>query len=383
MKKSTKGLFCLTLLLGLLCGCSTPNEEGVEYVVYKKSKNELYKAPIVEDIRWIFLETRDDVLIGESPGLRITDENIYAIDVNGSGKIFRFDHSGRFINTIGTIGRGPNEYSSIYDVVIPENGTVEIFSRPSNAIIRYLFSEDGLFLGRKEYEHGGNVAKTDSAYWVYTGYGNGIRPERLVKIDTSGRELNGFLPSEAKVIHVSERWPFTQNNGRTFMRESFNSVVYELSESGVQPVYRFDFGTLNVPAKYYEYGDLFAAAEALFSQPFIEIQYFAENGKYALIKGVVNKGFANGDDDNVRFIIGIKEKSGGGRWYWFDIESEEDTLFHYPVIALTDKSELYCLVNPNKILSMDDSLKESLFRNEEFKNIQMDDNYIVLVLQLK
>jgi len=86
-----------------MMSCHPSSEEGVEYVVYKQGMNNLCLSPIVKDVRWVPLETSEDVLIGGNPTLCITEENIFIIDDNGSGKIFRFDHSGKFLNTIGAV----------------------------------------------------------------------------------------------------------------------------------------------------------------------------------------------------------------------------------------------------------------------------------------
>jgi len=386
MKTINNTLFPLIILCGILfmISCNSPKKEGIEHVVYMKSDDVLLQSPFIEQIKWIFLETTEGSLIGSVPELRVTDRNIYLIDKGwrSSNQIHRFNHSGKFLNTIGSVGRGPNEYLGIADVAILKNGNIELFSPPG--ITRYLFSEEGLCLERKEYEHNAQkVARQDGTYWIYKGYGNGDRPERLIRIDTLGVELGGYLPSEAKVLSIGEQWSvFTQNNGRLFLRESMNAYVYELSAKSVDPVYWFDFGVLNVPKEYYEFGDPFAAIGLLEKRPYITIDAFMENNKYAVVQATVQR------EEAPRMIIGIKEKQArSNKWHWFDClyncqQGGTNALF-FANLVLTDNSKLYCAIEAERVLALDASLKASLFPNGELDNVREDDNHIILVIQLK
>ena len=359
--------------LFLLSCTNTMVPINIESVVYKKSSDDLLDAPFVVNTKWVPLETTDLALIGRNAELRVSESDFFIVDKHGSRKIFRFDFSGRFLNSIGNIGRGANEYLSIHDVVIQTNGNVEIFSPPQVSLC--LFSTSGLFLSRNEYAYPAHkMIRDGDGYWLYTGFGNGIRPERLIKIDTIGRESGSFLPSTAMVLHMTEDWPvFSQNNDRIFMRERLNSTIYELSGNEVKPIYQFDFGQFNVPPNYFEHNDAFTAAETLFSRPFIAIERFMENDKYAVVQGLVNNGEAP------LSIIGIKEKNDNGNWYWFDcMPNGDNPLFFWTFLVLTDNSDLFCLIQPEQIITLKDS-----YQIEVLRNVHEEDNPIILILQLR
>ena len=378
--KRKKELCALSFLCGLMftVSCGSPPKEGVEIVVYKQSSNELSQAHFIEEIHWICLESAKDVLIGGAPELRVTDSNLFVVDQRGSKKVFRFDRSGKFLNTIGSVGRGPGEYVDIEDVVVSGNGNIEIFSSPY--VTRHLFTQDGLFLNAKEYPyHASKVIEKEGIYWFYAGYGRD-RKERLIQVDASGLELGSFLPTEARVLHFGEQWSvFSKNSGRIFMREGLSlQYVYELFDRSVQPVYRFDFGTLNVTNEYFEHGDPFAAIEKLTSRPFISINAFMESDKYAVVQGIVVE-----ETKEQRYIIGIKEKVTG-IWHWFDSPQEgKNALFFGAYLTLTDQSELYCVIESERVVSLSATLQDLLLDNEALKNVRYGDNPVILVLQLK
>ena len=67
----------------------------------------------------------------------------YSGSINGETGTLRFSDSGKFLNKIGNIGRGPGEYQDNSDVVLV-NDTVFVISNFSNDILCYSLA--GVFL---------------------------------------------------------------------------------------------------------------------------------------------------------------------------------------------------------------------------------------------
>ena len=63
--------------------------------------------------RFLKLETTNDCLIATINKMYFDDNKIFIKDSND--KIFVFDDSGKFLNTVGSIGQGPDDHFSIYD----------------------------------------------------------------------------------------------------------------------------------------------------------------------------------------------------------------------------------------------------------------------------
>jgi hypothetical protein len=64
-------------------------------------------SQICDDIEFISLEITDDCVLDENLSITVTQTDILVFDYN---KGYRFDRSGKFVNSIGTRGQGPKEF---------------------------------------------------------------------------------------------------------------------------------------------------------------------------------------------------------------------------------------------------------------------------------
>jgi len=118
----------IQISVAILIGCSTPIADKSESIAinttypYTLDLNEgmnnleVFKlSQIADSIVFIPLETNSNILIAGAGSIHIDQEDIILGSIRGQSKsyIFRFDRQGKFLNTIGTIGRGPGEYSTI------------------------------------------------------------------------------------------------------------------------------------------------------------------------------------------------------------------------------------------------------------------------------
>ena len=120
---------CLLLFCSLL-GCSsnkqksTTSTESGEIPTINLSENtsEVPSLPLSEvaaKIEIVQLEATDESYLGEIKKLHITAHDIW-IDMEKEFYIYRFSRSGNFINKIGKIGQGPEEYVTYTDFFIDE-----------------------------------------------------------------------------------------------------------------------------------------------------------------------------------------------------------------------------------------------------------------------
>ena len=64
-----------------------------------------------EKLEIVSLEMTDQSMLGEIRRIQVTDHNIW-IDHGREFYIYRFSRSGKFLNKIGSIGKGPGEYTT-------------------------------------------------------------------------------------------------------------------------------------------------------------------------------------------------------------------------------------------------------------------------------
>jgi hypothetical protein len=128
-------------------------------------------------------------LIGEISSLRIVDNDIYIIQQTGSTKtLLRFDKNGRFLNRIGSYGRGPKEILDPRDFYI-ENNSIEIWSRLNIS----QFTKQGEFVQKKfdAFYPGVGFFKENENYFLFHSAAN---PFRVSKINPKGKVLEQYFP---------------------------------------------------------------------------------------------------------------------------------------------------------------------------------------------
>ena len=119
------------LLLCMLWGCSSNKKqqtiisEQKEIPMINLSENisEVSSLPLSEvatNIEFVQLESTDESYLGEIQRLHVTEHDIW-IEQKSFFYIYHFSRSGQYINKIGKIGQGPEEYATCSDFFIDEN----------------------------------------------------------------------------------------------------------------------------------------------------------------------------------------------------------------------------------------------------------------------
>jgi len=78
----------------------------------KMDETQMNLSEIAEKIEYIFLETTDSCLIGDMEKVVVDDGLVFISDKK---QLLVFNNSGKFLNTVGHIGRGPGEFVEIKD----------------------------------------------------------------------------------------------------------------------------------------------------------------------------------------------------------------------------------------------------------------------------
>jgi hypothetical protein len=172
--------------------------------------------------------------------------------------MFRYD--GSFVTKIGTIGKGPNEFTVAHDVdinpkdesiyiadgwlkkflVYNKNGKViRTFKCPVSASMIFKFTDDGIlcyFLN--------NMGNIENSFML---------------IDTTGKIIKNFPNKYVwKRTGPTVAFPgenlFYQYNGRLIKNEMYSDTVYTYKNKSFEPYLKIDFGKLRLtPAKREEY----------------------------------------------------------------------------------------------------------------------------------
>ena len=383
-----KKYFLLLLVVCLMCGCGKKAaDSGFETVVYdENSKSDFLGSGLVSEIEIIPLETTAGSLIGEEPRVAVAGSGFYVTVPWGGESVLRFDPKGKFLNTIGRKGGGPNEYNSIYDIEIDDDsGTLHIYSGSNKA--EYLYSLTGEFKGRNEMTYLNDRAiSTPDGHWLYLGYANGLLPYRLVFTDKEDNVAEEFLPADFNVLPMREFSApvFSRNRDKIYARTTFDNHILEIGrDRSVDTLYGFDFGRYNIPQKYFEFDDARAAGIFLLEESdFGVIWDFMCNDDYAVaITGVQNA--ASGE----RMVsYGIKDRKSDSGWHWVHFDPDPQVMvanIFSGLQAMTENSELIILVEAHRLLGFG-QLDSKLFKNPEILGtVAEDSNPVILKCKLK
>ena len=144
------------VILGVLVSVSCKdrnNEKDIFPVVEVDLFNPVEEVPVssfIDTLISVRLELPKPLFFGVTSQVLFSDTNVYVVD-RKQEKIFRFNNSGRFLNTVGNMGNGPGEFISIKScflggdtIFVSDLGTRRILSYTSEGnfinVIPFSFS---------------------------------------------------------------------------------------------------------------------------------------------------------------------------------------------------------------------------------------------------
>ena len=119
-----------------LLGCSgnkkentLQDEEGTPVInLSSDNVSKVALLPLSEaaaKVEIVSLEVTDESLIGEITKMKVTDSDIWVKHYKDN-HVLRFSRSGKFLNKVGKVGQGPEEYIRMADFFVDEN-TKEVY----------------------------------------------------------------------------------------------------------------------------------------------------------------------------------------------------------------------------------------------------------------
>ena len=129
----------------MLCGCSSAGkqaaetEEGLPVINLSENVEQvsaLHLSDAVDHVDIVRLETTDQSLIGRLGDIKVTSEDIWVHHFSDE-RIYRFSRDGKFRNTVGKIGQGPEEYISTENFYVDDENKELYIMTPSSGIRVY------------------------------------------------------------------------------------------------------------------------------------------------------------------------------------------------------------------------------------------------------
>ena len=332
----------ILLLISCLClfACSGATEIEPIKVEYNEIDgiSFLFSNPAFSDVEITLLENSHDVpAIELSTNLMIKNGIYYITGYHPTNQVHLFDTNGKYVNSVGRVGRGPEEYLSLTDVVFDDNGDISIYSGDQAAI--YTYASNGQFIQKVDAHHQyANFTRIDGFHYYFFGQGNGSHSHQLYITDEHGQALDSCLTA-SQAISMSMAPPFYNYKNAAYLCDPVTGYIYQCKNGKIDVAYNFDFGKYTVPDAFFDVKDPMESFNALTGHTVaFKVRFFKARQSAALLASV-----SNSKEGWYRTLYGILTESAA-EWKWFYLPHND--IIANAGLAYMDDSALYFMIDP-------------------------------------
>jgi len=335
--------------IALMFSCSTNKGEGVIEVKVSLPEigtNFISWLDIFPDVEMIALSGEQAPAFGSYSSVFVHNNNYYIAELEATNKVYRFDQNGLYLNSIGSQGRGPEEYSSIYYLIVDDNGNVVVYPYGEGFLVTY--SKDGTFMEKREL-----------SYWFqrffihkeHNYYNVGVKTDQeyqLYVTNNNGEAVGEFLPQPPSApLSFPNTQTFSLYDDVVYFCPSEDNGVYRLKNGEMEMRYHFDFGINNIPEEYYQRDDI---RDVLARNSIVLKDAFFESSHCAVLQVMIQGAV----ELEPTFAVGVFDKKKN-IWKWFNI-GWENSYIYFPYMYF-DEEYAYFLASA-ELMREDSGLKE-------------------------
>ena len=219
---------------------------------------------IIAKIEYVKLRSREDHPVGAIDNLMITPDHIVVADYNLSKSIFVFDRQGQIQTVISRLGRGPQEYTSISDVILtPDQKRIAVLDNHGKKILYYDLAGNFLFHKVTPF-YPLRIKYLDEENMLLVTYGLEAADPGLASyphnrdllycVDTMMRIRKSFMPNQFSKELSSYCSPNVRqfNNNRVYATHIYSDTVYQVTPEEMIPRYRIDLSPVDGIANFWE-----------------------------------------------------------------------------------------------------------------------------------
>ncbi len=233
-------------------------EENDKLSFLKKEMDSIGFTKLFRDFEYITLETNDQSLLGSIKKIIVFDNKMYILDNSKGKKVYVFDNEGKFIRSIGKIGKGPGEYSNLEDFTIDKgSGQIVLLGYPS---IVYVYDSLGQFVLQKKLTTQAllwNICRYDNGYFLSSNHQSVLKGDEAFLVFDYDNNFNLRSKSISVLPNYIAMPPFLTNpflidKDRVNYFDTFSSEFhYNIEYSKSSKCYKFDLEGKDVPIELY------------------------------------------------------------------------------------------------------------------------------------
>lgn len=298
------GLFLV--LVGIILSCNnikkdtTPAYKNIDVSNLKALEKD---SVIVDDIRYVNLETVKESVIGYICKIKNYNNRFFILGKDGQNGIHIFSNNGHFVGKIKNIGKGVGEFLSVSDFDISPDGTICLWDHHLEKLL--FFDENLKFLNEKKISYQADQILTISSEEIMLyNVGNGDNKKQVIIYNLkSGKET--ILLTARKFWDTEESLPdfshicLNRCGDKIFYSPRFSNLIYRYVDNKLKPWYKINMP--NIESKESDYRRYYVLNERDKEEPeSLEQTFIFENNRQIIIKLQV---------DGIKNII-ISKKSG-------------------------------------------------------------------------
>lgn len=240
----------LLLLTCLLCNhLKSGAQETMLIELNKLPAKQIDIAAYLEEIFIVPLETKPDNLMGQYNGFEQDDSDIFYLSRENQ-TIYHFSSSGKYLNSISRLGKGPGEYASVRNMrIVPGTQTILLSDPRQNKMIQLTYAGNLV----KEFTlpqstarfvvlnkntialHGGKMVGLD---------GNEPMGSDLIFLDLNGKIIGRKFPFTTPLsFEFSNAFTRPNEDGSYYYSKQFDFNLYQVKDTNQPQVYlKFDYG---------------------------------------------------------------------------------------------------------------------------------------------
>ena len=130
------------LFLILLLGNCTPKEQSQGTVVDFGAFTKISDNQLLEQYRFVKLETNESCLLGAIDQIEVFANKIYILDSYQTKSIYVFDKEGKYLNRLEGNRRGPGEFlMPLCFAIDPTDSALIVKDHQQSALLRYALND--------------------------------------------------------------------------------------------------------------------------------------------------------------------------------------------------------------------------------------------------
>jgi hypothetical protein len=204
---------------------------------------------LMDDVFYVKLETTGNNLIGEISQILFAKDRIIVVDKDVSKSITVYDMSGKFLNTIGCLGQGPQEYTYLAHVALSADSSMVVVDDMGTKSLKF-YTIDGKFVKSKSISFYFDTFEfySDELTVINCFFGNIVnkvdpsyKPRMIVTDLSDNISYSAFQCFYNDKYTKSSHFPVRKYGEKVFYNPSFTDTVYLVANEGLYPVYHLKY----------------------------------------------------------------------------------------------------------------------------------------------